>query len=385
MFKRFVGVFAAIAAGCGGQEILPVFVPVVVAECEVEVEPFEIAVSAYQWVGGAPLDAATCEVGPCLDYAFMGETGYGAGLSMAQRQSWPVYIRWESAEPVTVPVLGRTTAATEGEIYINPWQSLDVAFCHGEDCSTVVSIAIEATAVVDETCIEQSMDGFYDPAPAWNKSNGEAYGVASLDGEYCASPACTSDAPAPACISNDNPNVAECGELGCQCNLSAWSTIGEKEVRYSAESTEAAGVKAPFFADRWATGGIHADDGSLATFRIYSEVKISDEGTMFRPVVDMRIGWDGSFATIPGPDGSEGPPIFRNADNVAIAPADGYWPVEWEVPAMAPGVAVWMQPIWNVMTKPGAEAGTVDFRNVAFRACGEGVAEVTCEDEGCSY
>lgn len=348
--------------------------------------PFDITIDVYQWVGGSE-EATTCSQGPCLDYALVGTIGYGESLPVMVNKSWPVYLRWTSAQPVRVPMLGIEDEAVGGDVYFNPWQSINVEFCHGTDCRETVGIVAETFDTSGQDCVDQTIDGFYQDHSDWEASNGEAYGVSSVAPDSsCTSWTCTGDAPAPACESNDHPNTEQCDGYGCECNLNPWHTTSAKQVRYSASVTKADGVRAPFFADRWETGGLHANDGSKATFYMYTEVHVSVPDMDFRPDIDARTGWDGSsWSTFPMPDGNEGPPIFRNAVNDFIAPADGFWPIEWKVQPTS-SEAVWMQPVWNVIVRTdAATGGYVDVRNLRFRACGSEVAPITCDGMGCHY
>ncbi len=347
-------------------------------------DPFDVTVDVYQWVGGSE-DADTCNEGPCLDYACVGTVSYEQTLPIMVNQSWPVWLHWSSAEPVRIPMLGVETEEVEGDAVFNPSKSISVTFCHDTDCRETVGIVIQTFDTSEESCVEQTIDGFYEDDSNWEASNGEAYGVSNIDGEYCTSWLCTGSAPKPACV-DGQPNPDECGPYGCECGVQPWSKIGDKEARYSPSVSQSDGPIVPFFADRWETGGLHAEDGSKVTFYQYSEVHVSVPDLYFRADVDVRTDWDGTdWDTFPDPDGSEGPPIFDNAINEFIAPADGFWPVEWKV-ELTRSEAVWTQPVWNVITRTDAAvSGHVDLRNLRFRACGSDVAEITCNSSGCTY
>lgn len=345
--------------------------------------PFDIQVTVYTWQGGSTA-SGTCSAEPCKDYvrATPYPIGYGESWPIEPFQSWPVYLTWTSAEPVTVPALGLTEPTLEGEAYFNPWEEMLVEFCHGENCGAELQIHIQSRQERTD-CVAQTVDGMYEAAPSWTESNGETYGVSNFDGEYCTSPSCTGWAPEEACPKIDQPSD-ECDEYGCQCNLSSWSPNGPAQIRYSAAVTGSAGVQAPWFTDRWETGGMHAVNDGQTVFRMYSEVSISDEHILFRPVIDMRSNWSGAWPA-PDPDGFEGPPVFRNAVNQFIAPPDGFWPIEWEARPSSSIQDLWMQPVWNFIVESGGEAGVGDLRNLAFTACGSQVAEISCSDSGCSY
>jgi hypothetical protein len=343
--------------------------------------PFEIVVEAMVWTPYVE-GWSTCDEEPTLEYMSAGSVAYGESLTVTQYQSWPVYVSWTSAVPVTVPALGLDGAELEGEAWLNPWQDLTLEFCNGYDCTTSLDILI-ATYAARADCASQTVDGMYESSPDWTESMGESYGVSNMDSAYSSHYSCTDWAPSWACPATDDPNEEECDEYGCECNLDPWTNISASQVQYRASVTSSAGVSAPWFTDRWETGGMHADNDGSTVFRMYTEVSLSMEEMIFRPVIDMRTNWDGGWDTIPGPDGWEGPPLFRNSVNGFIAPADGFWPIEWE--ANPTDDDLWMQPVWNIIVRPGAEAGTADLRNLRFQACGTDIDEISCGASGCSY
>lgn len=345
--------------------------------------PFSLTAEIWAWVGGIE-GWEVCGQDPCLDYVQLAAVGYGEALPVEQLQSWPVYVRWTSDVPVTVPALGRTAAVFEGEAYFNPWQEISVAFCNGLDCRSSFDISVTNLPARSD-CAAQTVDGMFENSPDWTASNGEAYGVSNFDGVYCTHYSCTDSAPSQACIANDNPNEDECSAYGCECNLDSWSRACSTRVQYNASVTADSGVRAPWFADRWETGGMHAANDGATVFRMRSEVKIDDPNILFRPVIDMRSDWNGSWSSIPHPDGWEGPPVFRSDVNEFIAPSDGFFPIEWEAAPSASYVDVWMQPVWNFIVRPGGENGTAELQNLAFSACGADVAEISCGSNGCSY
>lgn len=344
-------------------------------------EPFQISVEVRRWIGNVE-GWNVCDTEPTLEYVFAVAADYGQTVTTSQNQSWPIYLAWTSQVQVAVPALG-LPAATSGAAYFNPWQDLDIEFCNGADCTTVVSIEITHLPSRGD-CISQTVDGVYQNSASWEQSNGENYGVSNMDSPHSSHYSCTDWAPSPACPSNDNPSP-QCDTYGCQCNLSAWQNMGVEAVRYNAAATSDVGVSAPWFADRWETGGIHATNDGNTVFRIYSEVSLSRLDMIFRSVIDMRQNWNGQWASIPSPDGWEGPPLFRNSVNEFLAPADGFWPIEWEAAPSAAQADLWMQPIWSTTVLPGGEDGTTDLRHLGFKACGSSVAPITCTGAGCTF
>lgn len=342
------------------------------------VDPFRIDVDVRVWTPN--LKGEVCVGTPTADYVPQTVFGYGELKAVEQEQSWPVYIAWDSDVPVTIPALGIFTPTKSDAVWFNPWHALEVSFCNGEDCVTGIDIDIRATGSL--FCVSQTIDGMYEESPSWTESMGEAYGVSNMDSAYSSHYSCTDWAPDWACPATDEPGE-DCDDYGCECNLDSWTPVSTTEVQYRAAVTAASGVSSPFFADRWETGGLHADTDGSITWYMYTEVKLSQEQMIFRPVIDMRSDWNGSWSTIPDPDGWEGPPIFQNDANRFIAPSDGYWPVMWHV--TPPAGDLWMQPVWNVIVRPGAENGTANLRDLSFAACGEGVSEIVCSESGCEY
>lgn len=342
-----------------------------------------IEVEAYTWTSESLVEA-DCKGGDCLHYERHFSLNLGESATLKQQQSWPVLLTWKSVKPVTIPALGILEPTVEGKAYFNPWKDMSVAFCQDTDCSTKVGIDV-VTFDVRNDCVEQPLEGMYQAQPNWLKSQGEAYGVSNLDGEYCTDWTCTQSAPAPACFGTDRPNTEACGEGGCECNLDPWTHPAPNVLEYKAVISAIRGLQAPWFADRWATGGLYAVNDGNTVFRMSTRVSLSDTRLIFRPVIDMRTNWDGLWTTIPRPDGWEGPPLFRNAVNEFIAPIDGYWPLTWEVTLDSAVQEAWMQPVWNVIVKPGGENGTARLTDLKFEACGSGVEAVVCGYEGCSF
>jgi hypothetical protein len=167
--------------------------------------------------------------------------------------------------------------------------------------------------------------------------------------------------------------------------LDPWAYPADNELEYRAIISAIRGVQTPWFADRWATGGLHGVNDGDTVFRMSTRVSLSDSELIFRPVIDMRTDWDGQWSTIPRPDGWEGPPVFSNSINEFISPTDGYWPITWEVVLDASESEVWMQPVWNIIVRPGGENGTANLQDLSFQACGSVVDEIVCDYSGCHY
>lgn len=340
-------------------------------------------VHAYTWSKIAAADAL-CKDASCLHYAHQFGLSDNQSATLRQNQSWPVLFVWKSSVPVTVPALGITTPSANGKVYFNPWRDMEIAFCHDQQCETRIAIEI-AESVDRNDCVAQALDGMHALQPHWLQSQGEAYGVSNLEGDYCTNWMCTDSAPTQACFGTNHPNTQECAEGGCECNLDAWFHTAENTLEYRAIVSAIRGVRAPWFADRWETGGLYAVNDGDTIFRMSTRVSLSDPELAFRPVIDMRTDWNGSWEAIPRPDGWEGPPIFRNSINEFIAPSDGYWPITWEVALDSSVSEAWMQPVWNVIVKPGGETGTASFQDLAFEACGSAVSEIICTYEGCTH
>ncbi len=334
--------------------------------------------SVYLWTPNLE-GSGICDGFPSTEYVHAIDVSAGSAGIVSQTTSWPVRLTWSGATPVTIPALGVLVPAASGEVYFNPWQSIDIRFCDAFECSTSVFLETQDLGARAD-CVSQEVSGMFSDAPDWTASDGEAYGVSNVDGDYTLHYSCTDSAPVPAC--EGAVEGPECLIYGCECDLVGWDAISANELVYDASLPV---LTAPWFADRWETGGLHAVHDGNTVFRLYTEVAPSDEGVIFRPVIDMRTSWNGTWAMDPGSDGWEGPPVFKNAINDFIAPSDGFWPLMWEIAPDPADTDLWMLPIWNVVVLPGGENGRVSLRNLMFEGCGADVAPVECDLGSCSY
>ncbi len=354
-----------------------------------------LKVEVHKWVGPEPNETeVTCGDAPCLDYELSLELVEGDTKPLAQHQSYPVFIRWESEVPVTVKFITPATALSGkhfslrprsfGEEYFNLPGNLTVEFCtEDQGCETKVVFTPETFEDRDD-CVSQIVNDIYAPDPLWTRAQAEAYGVSNVP-EHCTNYLCTEEAPFPACELG-LPNTEECTERGCDCGLNeAWSSDAEtKEVNYSPATSVARGVRAPLFADIWEVSYLVATLDGNTTFLMSAEVNLSADGLIYRPVMDERTGWNGNYDYIPDPNGHEGPPLFHNPINDSIGPASGYWPVSWEVKFTEVGPEVWGLAVHNVIVPEGADDGQARLKDPTFQVCGSTIRTTSCDEYGCN-